>query len=51
MVHMRRTVRPHHLLVLEAADPGNPALRLSLSQPNLVAAGSATCGPFGESSV
>ena len=41
----------HHLLVLEAANPGNPALCLSLSQPNEVAPGSATCGPFGESSV
>jgi hypothetical protein len=41
----------HHLLVLEAANPGNPALCLSLSQANEVAPGSATCGPFGESSV
>jgi hypothetical protein len=41
----------HHLLVLEAANPGNPALCLSLSQPNEVAPGSATCGPFGESTV
>jgi hypothetical protein len=39
----------HHLLVLEAANPGNPALCLSLSQPSEVAPGSATCGPFGES--
>jgi hypothetical protein len=39
----------HHLLVLEAANPGNPALCLGLSQPNEVAPGSATCGPFGES--
>jgi hypothetical protein len=39
----------HHLLVLEAANPGNAALCLSLSQPNEVAPGSATCGPFGES--
>ncbi len=39
----------HHLLVLEAANPGNPALCLSLSQPGEVAPGSATCGPFGES--
>jgi hypothetical protein len=38
----------HHLLVLEAANPGNPALCLSLSQPGEVAPGSATCGPFGE---
>ena len=41
----------HHLLVLEAANPGNPALCLSLSQPSQVAPGSATCGPFGESTV
>jgi hypothetical protein len=34
--------------VLEAANPGNPALCLSLSQPGEVAPGSATCGPFGE---
>ena len=41
----------HHLLVLEAANPGNPALCLSLSQPGNVAPGSATCGPFGENAV
>ena len=41
----------HHLLVLVAANPGNPALCLSLSQLNDVAAGSPTCGPFGESLV
>lgn len=41
----------HHLLVLEEANPGNPALCLSLSQPDQVAPGSATCGPFGESTV
>ncbi len=41
----------HHLLVLEAANPGNPALCLSLSQPAEVAPGSATCGSFGESTV
>ncbi len=39
----------HHLLVLEAANPGNAALCLSLSQPGEVAPGSPTCGPFGES--
>lgn len=39
----------HHLLVLEAANPGNAALCLSLSQPSEVSPGSATCGPFGES--
>ncbi len=38
----------HHLLVLAPQNVGNPALCLSLSQPNEVAAGSATCGPFGE---
>ena len=41
----------HHLLVLEEANPGNPSLCLSLSQPGEVAAGSAACGPFGESTV
>jgi hypothetical protein len=41
----------HHLLVLESANPGNAALCLSLSQPDEVAPGSATCGPFGESTV
>ncbi|HTW49289.1 MAG TPA: carboxypeptidase regulatory-like domain-containing protein [Acidobacteriaceae bacterium] len=39
----------HHLLTLLEANPGNPALCLSLSQASEVAAGSATCGPFGES--
>jgi len=39
----------HHLIVLEEANPGNPALCLSLSQTSEVAAGSATCGPFQES--
>ncbi len=41
----------HRLLVLIEANPGNPALCLSLSQPNQVAPGSPTCGPFGESNV
>ena len=41
----------HHLLTLVEANPGNPALCLSLSQVNEVAAGSPTCGPFGESNV
>jgi Carboxypeptidase regulatory-like domain len=41
----------HHLLVLVAANPGNPALCLSLSQPSDVAPGSPTCGPFGENLV
>ena len=39
----------HHLLVLTSANPGNPALCLSLSQPNDVMPGTPTCGPFGES--
>ncbi|HUA86118.1 MAG TPA: carboxypeptidase regulatory-like domain-containing protein [Bryobacteraceae bacterium] len=38
----------HHLLVLVPVNAGNPALCLSLSQPNEVAPGSASCGPFGE---
>jgi hypothetical protein len=41
----------HHLLVLVENNAGNPALCLSLSQPNQVAAGSVTCGPFGEGNV
>jgi hypothetical protein len=39
----------HHLLTLIEANPGDPALCLGLSQESEVAAGSATCGPFGES--
>lgn len=39
----------HHLLVLVEDNPGNPALCLSLSQPQDVAPGSPTCGPFNES--
>jgi hypothetical protein len=41
----------HHLLTLLEANPGNPALCLSLSQVNEVAAGTPTCGPFGESNL
>lgn len=41
----------HRLLVLVEANPGDPALCLSLSQPSQVAPGSPTCGPFGESNV
>ena len=41
----------HHLLVLLAANPGNPALCLSMSQPSDVAPGTPTCGPFGENLV
>jgi hypothetical protein len=39
----------HRLLVLKAANPGDSALCLSLSQASEVAATSSTCGPFGES--
>lgn len=38
----------HHLLVLVSANPGNPALCLSLSRPEDVMPGTATCAPFGE---
>ncbi|MGC2258164.1 MAG: carboxypeptidase regulatory-like domain-containing protein [Candidatus Sulfotelmatobacter sp.] len=41
----------HRLIALVESNPGSPALCLSLSQPSQVAAGSATCGPFGESNV
>jgi hypothetical protein len=41
----------HRLLVMVEANPGNPALCLSLSQTTQVAQGSPTCGPFGESNV
>ena len=41
----------HRLLVMIEANPGNPALCLSLSQPNQVAPGSPTCGPFGENNI
>jgi hypothetical protein len=41
----------HRLLALEAANPGNPALCLSLSQPSEVMPDTPTCGPFGESTV
>ena len=41
----------HRLLVMVEANPGDPALCLSLSQPRDVAPGSPTCGPFGESNV
>jgi hypothetical protein len=40
----------HHLLVIQEVNPGKPALCLSLNQPQDVAAGSATCKPFNESS-
>ena len=38
----------HHLVVLLEANPGNPAACLSVSQPNQVAPGTPTCGPFSE---
>jgi hypothetical protein len=41
----------HHLLVLEEANPGNPALCLELSNPANLAAGQTPCGPFNESNV
>jgi hypothetical protein len=40
----------HHLLVIQEVNPGDPSACLALSMPASVAAGSATCGPFGESS-
>jgi hypothetical protein len=40
----------HHLLVIQEVNPGDPAACLALSTPASVASGSATCGPFGESS-
>jgi hypothetical protein len=41
----------HHLLVLEEANPGNPALCLYLSNPAHLAPGQTPCGPFNESGV
>ena len=41
----------HRLLVLVEANPGDPALCLSLSQPSEVSPATPTCGPFGESNV
>jgi hypothetical protein len=43
--------RGHNVLVLSQANPGDPALCLSVSQPSQVAPGSPTCGPFGENGV
>jgi hypothetical protein len=40
-----------HLLTVVGANPGNPALCMSLSQPQDVAPGSPTCGPFLENNV
>jgi hypothetical protein len=41
----------HHLLVLEEANPGNPALCLQLSNPANLAPRQTPCGPFNESNV
>ena len=41
-------IQSHHLLLVYSNNPGNPGLCLSLSQPNEVAPGTPTCGPFGE---
>jgi hypothetical protein len=38
----------HHLLLVYSANPGNPGLCLSLSQPKDVKPNTPTCGPFGE---
>jgi hypothetical protein len=43
--------RGYNELVIQQANPGNPALCLSVSQPSQVAPGSATCGPFAENGV
>ncbi len=43
--------RGHNMLVIQQANPGNPALCLSVSQPDQVAPGSPTCGPFAENGV
>jgi hypothetical protein len=41
----------HRLLVLEEANPGNPALCLQLGNPANLAPGQTPCGPFSESNV
>lgn len=41
----------HHLITLLSANPGDPALCLSVSKPSQVAPGSPLCGPFGENGV
>ncbi len=41
----------HRQRVLVEANPGNPALCLSLSQPSQVQPGTLTCGPYGENTV
>ena len=40
-----------HLLSAEEANPGNPALCLSVSQASQVMPGTSTCGPNGENDV
>jgi hypothetical protein len=40
-----------HLLTVHDANPGVPSICLSLSQPQDVAPGTPTCGPFGENTV
>lgn len=40
-----------HLLTVRNANPGVPGLCMSLSQPQDVAPGTPTCGPFGENGV
>jgi hypothetical protein len=41
----------HRLLSSKSANPGDPALCLSVSQPSQVAPGSPTCGPTGENNI
>jgi len=41
----------HHLLSSISANPGNPALCLSLSKASAVQPGAATCGPGGENNI
>src|SRR5208283_1915135 len=41
----------HRLLVLEEANPGDPALCLFLSNPANLAPGQTPCGPFGEGNI
>jgi hypothetical protein len=41
----------HRLLVVQEANPGNPARCLSVSQPSQVMPGTATCAPFAENGV
>jgi hypothetical protein len=43
--------RGRHILVTQQANPGDPAVCLSVSQPSQVAPGSPTCGPFAENGV